>query len=205
MATKRAVVLVARPTKPTSATAGAPLPPKGGGGGPTNRSGLTTVESILEAARRLSAEDRQKLLALLAADREAEGNADPDQALWFEALLSAFERAHVPLAGAGGPRQCIRANFGPVKAWGPVKLLIQHVGFDKMSRAERLSGFQLIAGLLLVHSREVCAHVGAPVTAKTVSNHVGNIEAIFDSQFPGYLAAGLGGLPFRQRSRDHSV
>lgn len=148
----------------------------------------------------LSPADKKQLLDFTAlqllGEHESGQTRDLDQ--WALAVYEAIV-ATIGTQGGGmaGPLP-IKRLLAARASWAPVESFARVAGFNKMKVPERLAAYRLLAQLLVQRSQEVARAVRAPLTAKMVANNTGDLAAIFDAHFPGYMRSGLAAMLFRR-------
>lgn len=150
---------------------------------------LNQVEELQKAARTLTAEQRKQLLDLLAFDvtQQTTSLADRELVMWSGCVADAMQRVTTVSYGP----QLVRRALASRPAWMPVQELMKASKLAENSVNERQSIYTLLAGILVEHANYVAKKSGAPLSAKLVANCAPQLAALFDQQFPGYLAAGL--------------
>ena len=191
--------LGAGPRSRHSATkSGGPLPPKGGVGGPPSDGGAPSVSSITQQALGLSASERKKLVDQLLALQLDEAPSK-DSALWAQAVKTAIDDVLGVGMGVAFAPASLKKALGARSSWDAVCTVLTAAKLDKASPADKLSAYQLLAGLLLQHCREVSRATGAPISPNFIGTCSSQMPAIFDLAFPGYLQSGLAFVPFSRR------
>lgn len=83
-------------------------------------------------------------------------------------------------------------------SWAPVEGFARAAGFHKMRVPERLAAYRLLATILVERCQQVARAVRAPLSGKLVANSTGELGAMFDAAFPGYMRAGIAGIIFKR-------
>lgn len=150
------------------------------------------LDSLLEQAALLKPADRKQLLAhlaLAAHDEEIRPSRDLD--MWATAVYTGLTRAIGHGEGAGQGPALIKRVVGARAAWAPVQDFMVSSKLDQLQVTERRAVYDFLAVLVIARAKSVSNHVGAPLGPKLVANTAPSIAAIFDAEFPGYLASGL--------------
>jgi hypothetical protein len=189
-----------------SAQTRAPLPSKEGGGGPASLVGETatvSLDEVLSLANQLTAEERKQVLDLLALKQQVASSAtvDRDLEMWVEAVLRALLDALGAEEGAGIGSFLIKRSLGVRSVWGPTRSFFERIRVFDLNVAERMPVYSFLADLLVARCRTLSKRTGAPLGPKLVANCAPDIASIFESAFPGYLAAGLAHVVARQLLR----
>jgi 2C-methyl-D-erythritol 2,4-cyclodiphosphate synthase len=149
------------------------------------------VSEILAAADTLTPAQRKDLIARLSLAQNQEKGETRDKDMWalavHEALLAAVGRGD---RGGIAPMLVKRA-VGVASAWTPVADFLAHSKLDTLKVVERQAVLRLLASLLVKRTKEIAAHVHAPLSPKLAAGQAQHIAALFEDEFPGYLAAGL--------------
>lgn len=168
----------------------------------TKKEGSPLTEA-LDLADKLTASDLKKLYDHVAL-KLASGATDGDTRtvdMWataaYEALVDAIGTGG---AGMAGPL-AVKRLLSPRSSWAPVEEFLAALGVTGAKPAVRLSVLRLLAKLLVEHCAGVAQHVRAPLSAKLVANNTGNLAAIFDNAFPGYVASGLAPMLIERLAR----
>jgi len=159
---------------------------------------------VVALAASLKPASRKKLLdqlALLAA-QDKTGKADRDISMWATSVYEAFTRAFGASAGAGQGPLVFQRVLGASTAWAPVEAFMQASGLAQQAVVKRQAVYRLLAHLVVQRAKSVAAHTRAPVSLKFVANVAREVNAIFEAEFPGYLAAGLAPLVAAQLGKD---
>lgn len=147
----------------------------------------------------LSAEQKKALLAQLSLELADSAKAGKDQSrdieMWASAVFAALSKV-VPAHGYG--QLLVRKQLGASTSWGHVRDFMQASDFASCSVIERQGIYNLLADLLLRYVRRVASYQGMPVTLKLIASCSANVGSTFESEFPGYLASGLGKVIVRQ-------
>lgn len=159
-----------------------------GGGAETETSG---VESLLAQAESLSPADRKTLLARLALNQQAEKPGDRELEMWTAGVQSALAAISGGESGAAHASMIVKRCLAPSANWAPVAEFMYSAGFDKLEVVKRQSIYYLLGELLVKYAAGVSRKVSAPLTPKFVASCSVHLWAVFNSAFPGYLAAGL--------------
>lgn len=156
------------------------------------------LNNLLAAAAKLSTEQKKILLDRLALDlQEASGAASRDQDMWAAGVLRALDKA---MPGHGYGLLLVRKNLAAHGHWAPVKGFVEASGVQKRSVAERQAFYMLLGDLLVTDAQRTAGRNRIPLSLKYVAACAVNLAAVFDSQFPGYLSAGLVGVLIKKAS-----
>lgn len=183
----------------------------GGGGGGTpigsypssprfSTSGVNeVVEEIKQKLRELNRKQRKQLLDyLLYLDKEKLPELAQDREIlaWGDSVVGKL-RIHLPSLS---PQIVI--NPGVLKSLQdslvPVQTLFKSSGLCLDTIYKRKAAYDLCAGLLVSHAKQLAAHVKAPLTVRFVLQRAPDLPGLFNSAFPGYLQAGLASKVFDQ-------
>lgn len=147
----------------------------------------------------LSAEQKKTLLAQLSLELADSAKGSKDQSrdieMWSSAVFDALGKV-VPAHGYG--QLLVRKQLGASTSWSHIRDFMQASDFASCSVVERQGVYNLLAELLLRYVRRVASYQGMPVTLKLVASCSANVGSAFESEFPGYLASGLGKVIVRQ-------
>src|SRR5205823_3450054 len=148
------------------------------------------LDYVKELAERLTKSERKELLDHVASLQLGDVGAGRDLDAWVQSAWTALVDA-IGTGGAGMPGPlAIRGVLAARSAWAPV-------GFAELTVAQRASAYALLARLLVERCQGVARAVGAPLTAKMVANSTGDLAAVFEAAFPGYLRGGTAKHVFR--------
>jgi len=147
---------------------------------------------LLGGIEMLSAAGRKKLLAHLALEaQKLTGKADRDLDLWATSVYEAYTRAFGGSGEAGQGPLVFKRVLSPSNNWAPVADFMASSGLAAATVVKRQAVYRMLAHLVVARAKQVAAHTRAPVSPKFVANVAHDVRAIFDAEFPGYLAAGL--------------
>jgi len=179
----------ARPKSPLSITPSI----EGGTKGGLSGNDVDGVANILTQAVALTKAQRKELLARLALEAtvtKPEQSRDVD--MWTQALYSALQTAFgAGDGGLAGPAVIKRLVAAP-SAWRPVADFMTVSHFDELTVTERQSLYKTLAALVVEQARAISLRNSIPLSVKLAVSCSGNLQALFDRSFPGYLASGLG-------------
>ena len=154
----------------------------------------------------LNKADKQALLDRLALENQLTAavvqNKDLD--MWSEAILKALEETIGQWVGHSYGLTLVKRSMGTSSSWRPVELFMKNSKLQELTSAERQSAYFMLARLLVERADDQTEFVGAPLTLKYIAGQTGNLAAIFDRSFPGYLAAGLAKIVARQLTRERA-
>lgn len=147
----------------------------------------------------LSAEQKKALLAQLSLELADSAKGGKDQSrdleMWASAVYDSLSKV-VPAHGYG--QLLVRKQMGAASSWGHVREFMQATEFSTCTVVERQGIYNLLADLLLRYVRRVASRQGLPVTLKLIASCSAHVGSTFESEFPGYLASGLGKVIVRQ-------
>lgn len=197
-----------RSPKKVAAPGGTPCTPplKGGVLGvhqpaPAGRNDEERIKALLAEVQTLSGTGRRKLLDELSLATLAAVKPDErDLQMWARSVAEALSGLTTDTPGGSYGVTLVRRSLATAACWQPVHDFCQEVGFERLDMPSRQRAYDLLATILLRHVSSVSARSGAPVVLKLVANCVPQVRALFDQQFPGYLASRIALLPFRQHA-----
>lgn len=182
----------------SSGVNGGPLPPSiegvGRGDLPIATHGGSksneALQRILDLAADLTQADRKQALDHLASLQATEvGGRDVE--MWAHAIHGALVQA-LGASGDGVPGPLvIRRAVGAREAWRPVEAFMSAARLDGLMVAERQAVYHFLAAMLVRRAQEVARYADLPLGLKLVVNNAGDLAAIFDRQFPGYVQNGF--------------
>jgi hypothetical protein len=97
-------------------------------------------------------------------------------------------------AGAAHGIMLVKRSLAISSSWGPVAEFMSAAGFDRLEVSKRQSVYYMLADLLVKYASSLSRKLKVPLTPKLVANCAQQIAAVFDTAFPGYVAAGLAPL-----------
>lgn len=160
-----------------------------------------TLTHIKDLVTRLSATDRKALYDHLALLQLGEDESTRDTDMWatavYDAIVAAIGTGGAGMAGPLAAKRLLGARF----SWAPVARFATALGLDRLTVAERLAVFRLIAGLLVERCKGIARHARIPLNAKLVANNTGDLAEVFNDAFPGYVESGLVPLLVRRLVR----
>ena len=153
-------------------------------------------------ASNLSAEQRRDLVAQLSLDLQINGaDQSRDIDMWATAIHEALQDALGGSLGSVVGPLAVKRIVGSRSAFEPLAEFMQHSRLGEAQVRERLSLYRLLADLVVAYAKKIAKHTGAPLSLKLVANCSRNVAGLFDSAFPGYLAAGLAHVVARRFSQ----
>lgn len=150
-----------------------------------------SVDDVVSLAAQLSAADRKELLARLALEVQTRSTDSRDLTMWADAVYQRLHEAIGTSEGTGVGPLPVRRLLAAVANWAPVEKFMQDSRLQSLTVPKRLAVYHMLAGLLVDDAQRVARLAGAPLTVKFVAGRSAHIAAVFDTAFPGYLAAGL--------------
>lgn len=154
-----------------------------------------TAATLLEAALALTPAQQRELLAQLALRTQESGNEPSrDKDMWSTSVHGALLAVVGLQDRASAAPMLVRRAMGASAAWLPVVEFMEASGLDRLKVVERQAVYEFLARLLIKRCREVAQHVKAPLSPKLVAGQAQGLAALFEVEFPGYLAAGLAGI-----------
>ena len=158
--------------------------------------GKDHVDSLLDAARKLTKEQRKSLLAQLALDLQtSKKDSSRDLDMWSHGVYVALTKV---LAGHNYGELLVRKTIQAPAYWSPVQEFMEASGFSQCSVTERQGIYQLLGDLVVRSAARTSARKAIPLTLKFVASCSANVAATFEQEFPGYIASGLAKVVVRQ-------
>ncbi len=177
-------------------------PPLRGGVHPEPEKEDTPLETVRKLALCLSAPERKQLVAHLALSLRpaAPDGTSRDLDMWVGAL-SVSVAGSVGQGGQGlGPILLKHAVSSPAN-WGHVHGFMESAGLAGLTVVERQAAYSALADMLVRYAKSVGSRRGIPMSAKFLAAMSSELPAIFDHNFPGYLASGLAPMLIRGLGR----
>lgn len=165
---------------------------------PSTAPGMT-VEQLVEEASKLPDSDRKRLLdqlALMSYNSRRKASRDLD--LWATAVHGSLRRK---CSGGGYGLLLVKQTLSQSGYWGPVQEFMESAGFAANSVQERGAVYSLLGDLVVDEMLRVCRHKALTPTLKMVANITVNVSAVWEDQFPGYIACGLAQMVVQQFRR----
>ena len=121
----------------------------------------------------------------------AANDKDRDLVMWTEAVYQRFVSGEQgSIAGGAGPLH-FRKLLATSTAWPPVQDFMHTARLHELPVVDRQAVYHMLADVLVNHVREVAEHTGAALSPKMVANCTHLLRGAFESNFPGYVEAGL--------------
>lgn len=163
------------------------------------------VDELLTHANALTRSERKELLDRLAlathlTDRAANNR---DLEMWAISVSSALHDAIGSGVGVAYGSMLVKRTMAASSNWRPIEDFMASSGLADLQVVERQAVYSMLAKLLVEHAEQVAARSGAPLSPKLVGGCAVNIGGVFDSAFPGYLAAGLAPMVAAQMGALH--
>ena len=162
------------------------------------------AEQLLAEMMKLSVAEQKELLDRVAAQallEQTAKRADRDVAMWAEAVYRAYCSAVGGPGAAGVGAQVFRRLLGAASAWQPVEQFMSSAKLLELPVVDRQAVYNMLADLLVQHTRSVARYTGAPFSVKLISGQTVHVAGLFDNAFPGYLEAGLAHVVARRHQQ----
>ncbi len=163
------------------------------------------VSELLDLTSSLTSKQRRELLDRLSLAEHQQSGEGRDLDMWLAAvqtvLVDAERRGMLPCPGLG----VLRPMFGSRSSWAKVQEFMAAAKLDELKVIEKKPVYSLLARLAFDHAREVSRRSDAPLSAKLVANCASNVAALFDQEFPDYVASGLAKIVAKRLLAGHSV
>ena len=158
----------------------------------------TSVDELVNLASKLTKPELKELLARLALSASTADRTDSrDLDMWVVGVQTAMARAIGSSDGAALAPMHLKRNLAAVSSWGAVQDFMTRSKLGEADVMHRQAVYMRLAELVVRVAHSNARAVQAPLTVKLVASRAENIAAIFDTAFPGYLAAGLASIIVR--------
>lgn len=178
---------------------GTPLGGSHGGSCVADHPEARNADVVFKSTQQLSLAEKKKLLDQLALEvngpnKTTETLKSRDLDMW----AGAIHKELCKVSGESYGILLVKKTLAPAAAWAPVESFMDAAGFSSCSVVERQGVYNLLAGLLVKQSRNVCLNKGIALSPKFVATCASSVAGVFENAFPGYIASGLAKMVVKQ-------